>query len=140
MTKRIVFFTVSLLITACASTSRVSIGDKNYFKEEPKIVTKENRYFLRFRYTDMNNFGHYYFSTESKIENNKLVFYFQGVTSSTADAQGKLQFEEIISENKISLIKEGAVFWEESDKKLVSLKVEEMKENLDVVWNKRLKH
>jgi hypothetical protein len=137
MNKLIVLLTASLLITACFSTleGTVSIDDKSYFSEEPKIVTRENRYFLRFRYSDYP----FYMSADSKIESNKLIFYIP-VTTSTGNAKGKLQFEEIISEEKIKLIKEGAVFWQEPSKKLVSLKIEDMKEDFDVVWNKRLKH
>ena len=136
MNKLIVFITVSLLLTACFTlNSIVSIDDKSYFSEQPKIVTKENRYFLRFRYSDY----HYYMSADSKIETNKVVFFIAGLTSA-GDAKGKLQFEEIVSEEKKKLIKKGAVFWEEPSKKLVQLKIGDMKEDFDVVWNKRLKH
>ena len=137
MNKLIVFFIASLLIIACSSSLKglVSIYDKRYFSEEPKLVTKENRYFLRFRYSDYP----FYMSANSKIETNKVIFYIPGTTS-TGNAIEKLQFEEIVSEGKIKLIKEGAVFWEEPSKKLVPLKIEDMKEDLAVVWNKRLKH
>lgn len=130
-------FITSLLITACSATSKgiVSIDDKKYFSEEPKIVTKQNRYFIRFRYSDFP----YYMSADSKIETNKLIIYIPGTTS-TGNAKGKLQFEEIVSEAKIKLIREGAVFWEEPSKKLVPLKIEDMKEDFDVVWNRRLRH
>jgi hypothetical protein len=136
MNQLIILFTASLLLTACSTlNSIVSIDDKRYFSEQPKIVTKENRYFLRFRYSDY----HFYMSTDSKIETNKLIFYIAGLTS-TGDAKEKLQFEEIVSEEKIKLIKEGAVFWEEPSKKLVPLTIGDMKEDFAVVWNKRLKH
>jgi len=136
MNKLTTLLTASLLITACSTlNSIVSIDDKRYFSEQPKIVTRENRYFLRFRYSDY----HYYMSADTKIETNKLIFYIAGLTS-TGDAKGKLQFEEIVSKEKINLIKEDAVFWEEPSKKLVPLKIEDMKEDLAAVWNKRLKH
>lgn len=134
MKKSIITISICLtfLIVGCFSTSGViSLENKSYFKEIPKIVIKKDRYFLRFRYSETEKFT-FFMMTNSKIKDDKLIFYLP-VTTSSGNLKGKLQFEEILTQKKIALIKEGLVFWEEPDKQLIPLKIENMEENLDVL-------
>ena len=136
---RISFCILTLFITSCFSNHGiVSIDDKNYFSEPPKIVTTDSRYFLRFVYSDANNIA-MYSMTNSKIVGSKLIFFIPVITS-TGNAMGKLQYEEIVDDKKIRLIKKGSVYWENPDKKLVPLKIEVLKEKIDVINNKSFQH
>ena len=115
---------ISFLLFAlgCSSSFRIALADDGYFLESPKIVTTQNRFFLRWRYADKPLFAMY---SASKIENGKLVFYIP-VTTSTGSESRKLHFEEIKDPAKLLLVSENKVFWEDPDGSLKELKVEPM--------------
>ena len=75
-------------------------------------------------------------STYSKIKYNKLIFYIP-CTSSSGNLRGIVQHEEIVDSNKIRLITEGLVYWEEPDKKLVSIEIKPMKESVSTLPDKK---
>jgi hypothetical protein len=116
----------SLLISGCISSGKgmIAASDENYFKEFPKIVTHEGKYYLRFRYADKPLF---YMYASTKIQDNTLVLYIP-VTTSTGYRAGKLHYQEIGLQEQIKLAKEDAVFWENPGGQLVQLKVEPMNE------------
>ena len=132
----LVLLNLSYFFVACSLKGFIALNDEYYFSESPKIVTKENRYFLRFRYSDAENAWGFYMFTESIMKEDKVIFYIPATTS-TGDKRGRLQFEEIISEGKIDFIKKGAVFWE-VEGKLTPLMIEVMSEDLDSVMPIRL--
>jgi len=99
----------------------ISVYDNNYFSGTPGIIIFHDQYFLKFRYSSDEGL-HFFMITNSKIENNKLIFYISA-TSSSGEMTGKTQYEEIIQNDKISLINRSLVFWEEPDGKLVSIRV-----------------
>ena len=86
--------------------------------ESPTIVTKDNRYFIKFRYGK----DAFLFTIQSKIENDKLILYLP-VTTSTGHPGGRVSIQEITESNELALVKSGKIFWEEPDKNLILLKV-----------------
>ncbi|MDA3863675.1 MAG: hypothetical protein PF689_07365 [Deltaproteobacteria bacterium] len=134
---RILISGLLFLILGCAS-ARISINDKEIFMESPKIVVKEDRYFLKFRYAESPKFV-FYAMTWSKIQGNKLIFYMP-CTSSSGNLRGVVQYEEIVSPDKIDLIKKQSVYWENPENKLIKLVVGEMEESLDVIKSRIRTH
>lgn len=124
---RIVIFFIFIIIIASYScktkNSFVSYNDGRYFKEYPKIVSKDNRYFLRWRYADNGNKGLFFMMSTSEIKNDTLQFRVP-TSSSSGNLNGKLQFEEVTVPMKIQKIKENKVVWKDPDGKTTPLKVE----------------
>lgn len=115
-----------LVLTGCSSTSSIaSFSDKNYFKESPSIITYQDKYFLRFVYTD-ESFA-FFMMCDSKIKSDSLIYYLP-VTTSSGNLIGKIQFQEIIKENEIEIIKKKKVFWEEPDESYVLMMIERIKD------------
>lgn len=121
-----------LVMTGCISTKSIaSLEDKNYFKESPSIITYQDKFFLRFVYTD-ESFA-FFMMCDSKIKNDSLIYYLPATTSS-GNLTGKTQFQEIIKENEIEVIKKKRVFWEEPDESYVSMTIEQIKdEEIDLL-------
>ncbi|MBC7450099.1 MAG: hypothetical protein H7259_01270 [Cytophagales bacterium] len=137
-------FGLILLLAGCTSNKSITaLHNALYFKDSPVIATTSNRYFLRFRYSDDVNALRYYMSTSSEIRNDTLIFYIPA-TSSTSNVSGQLQFEEIITQEKINGIKHKNVYWQEPDGTLSAMNIEPLnEEELLIIKNqtsKRLKH
>jgi hypothetical protein len=116
------FYSMLLIQFNCiTSKGMISVYDNNYFSDTPGIIICHDQYYLKFRYSNDEGL-HFFMITNSKIENNKLIFYISA-TSSSGEMTGKTQYEEIIQNDKISLINRSLVFWEEPDGKLVSIRV-----------------
>lgn len=111
------------LITACASPWRVGFDERQRFEESPKIVEHDNRYFLRFRYSDDPKGYHFAMFGASRIKNDTLLFCIPASTSS-GYLKGVVQFEEVISPRKIELIEQGIVFWEGEHRLLTPIAIE----------------
>lgn len=115
---------ILFVITAsCASPWRVGFDERQRFEESPKIVEYDNRYFLRFRYSDAPDGYHFAMFGASRIKNDTLLFYIPASTSS-GYLKGVVQFEEIISPRKIELIEQRVVFWEGENRVLTPMVVE----------------
>ena len=115
-----------IIVTGCVSTKSIaSINNKKYFKESPSIVSYQEKYFLRFVYSD-ETFA-FYMACESKVNSDTLIYYLP-VTTSSGDLRGKTQFQEIIKANEIEIIKKENVYWEEPDESLVKMMVEQLKD------------
>lgn len=113
-----------LLIGSCSkSGSIISHNDTRYFKESPKIVTKDNRYFLRWQYSDNTKANLFYMMSSSEIINDTLQFSIP-VSSSSGSLNGKVQFEEVTSITKIKKLKENKVVWKNPNGTVISLKIE----------------
>lgn len=112
------------LLTGCISTrSFVALNNKTYFKQPPKIVTKDNRYFMRFVYGDSEDSQGFFMMTWSRIEGDKLIFYLPA-TSSSGSLRGRVQYEEVKTIEKINRINDHKAFWEEPDGTLIQLPIE----------------
>ncbi len=123
-----------LLLLSANSFGQFSMFDKHYFSESPKIVHRDGRCFVRYKYgTFPDNFS-FFFATCSKIKDDKLVFSLPCTASSGHRTEGQLQFEEIKNHEKIQLIKEGVAFWLEPDKTLTALSVDSLAD--DAEWLK----
>lgn len=117
---------LSLFLVACFTTvPAVSSTDKGYFTDLPEIVTYATRYFLRWRYAEN---AHYYMFAQYELKGQKLQFFI-GPTSSTADAAGKLHFQEIKGLEEKLKIKLGKAFWREPNGNLTSLSLSPLDEN-----------
>jgi len=115
-----------IIVSGCVSTKSItSINNKKYFKESPSIVSYQEKYFLRFVYSD-ETFA-FYMACESKFNSDTLIYYLP-VTTSSGDLRGKTQFQEIIKANEIEIIKKENVYWEEPDESLVKMMVEQLKD------------
>ena len=115
-----------IIVSGCVSTKSItSINNKKYFKESPSIVSYQEKYFLRFVYSD-ETFA-FYMECESKVNSDTLIYYLP-VTTSSGDLRGKTQFQEIIKANEIEIIKKENVYWEEPDESLVKMMVEQLKD------------
>lgn len=103
-----------------------SMNDPSVFEEQPKIVIKNDRYYLRFHYGSWAC----HFTTKRRIAGDQLIFSVPVQTSSGCP-KNSLAFEEITDPRKIELIKKRKVFWEEPNRVLLSLEVESMEEDLE---------
>ena len=125
---RICFYIfIGFVVTlGCAPAVRsiASFDDKKFFDESPSIVYHQDRCFLRFVYTT-KSFAHF-MMCESKIKNDSLLYYLP-VTSSSGDRRGQIQFQEVVGENEVQIIKKGKVFWKEPNGNFVLMKVEQVK-------------
>jgi hypothetical protein len=101
------------------------MSDQSFFMEPPTIASKDSRYFIRFRYA-----GHYYLTVYTKTQSDTIIFYIP-LNTSTGNAQGKLHLQEIKIPAQIALIKKGWVFWENPGKKLLPMKIETLKEDIN---------
>lgn len=127
-----VFF-LSLIVFGCATNRSItSLENEKYFKESPKIVKVENRCYLKFTYADNNDTWGFAMFTESKIENNSVIFCLP-VTTSSGDMRGKTQHEEIITANKVELINKGSVFWEDPDGTLRQMTIDIIQDGLELM-------
>jgi len=115
-----------MIFFGCESTRSISsFNNKRYFKESPSIVSYQDKYFLRFVFTD-ETFA-FYMWCESKVKNDTLIYYLP-VTTSTGDRSGKIQFQEIFKANEIEIILNKNVYWEEPDESLVKMLIEPLKD------------
>jgi len=130
MCKRILYLLVisALILTGCTSPG-ISIYDTEVFKESPKIVMKNDIYYVRYRYSE----GAFALLTSSKIKDDKLIFYLECTTSS-GYPNGRLGFEKIMDRKRINLIKRKSVFWQEPDGKLIPLEIEPLEECIDDIY------
>lgn len=117
------FVILLLLSSACASPWRVSYDDRERFEEAPKIVKIDERYFIRFRYSDEERGMHFVMFTDSRIKHDTLLFFIPASTSS-GYRKGVVQFEEIKSPKKIVMIEQKLVFWEGENRVRTPLPVE----------------
>jgi hypothetical protein len=118
-------FLLLILLLRCAPIAFINLNDQARFKESPKIIKAEDRFFIRFRYADDESEGPppLFMSVQSKIIDDKLVF-FVPATASAGNMSGQLQFEEITPEKKVEIIKSGQVFWKEVNGDLLPVTVE----------------
>lgn len=115
-----------LILSGCVSSSSIaSLNDRDYFKESPKIVTYEGRYFMRFVYPDPEGFV-FFMMADSKVNNDSLIYYLP-VTTSSGNMRGRVQFQETVKANEIEIIKKNRVFWEEPNGSLVAMDVGQLK-------------
>lgn len=121
----ILIITVFFTYSCKTSSSIISINDTRYFKETPKIVSRDDRYFVKWIYADNSQIPLFYMLTKSEIVNDTLQIYIP-VTSSSGNLKGKYQFDEITSETKKNLVRQNKVVWREPNNTLIKLKVEEM--------------
>lgn len=112
----------------------MSFSDRSYFKEPPKIVTKDDRYYLRFVYSDEGSFA-FFMMTQSKVREDKVVFFIPSTTSS-GKKHGEVQYEEIRSDEKIKLIREKKAYWINPDEKMITLRIEPLNEEEFMKWGK----
>jgi hypothetical protein len=112
----------------------MSVADPEYFKEPPTIVTIDDKYFLRFVYTDKGSFV-YFMATQSRIKGDKLLFYIPATTSS-GSKHGQVQFEEIRTDDKIRLIREKLAYWINPDGTTVTLRMGPLNEAEFDEWGK----
>ena len=112
------------LVSACISTKSIaSLNDRDYFQESPTIVTNQESYYLRFVYPE-KSFA-FFMQCESKVKGDSLIYYLP-VTTSSGNLRGQTQFQEILEENELRIVKLGNVFWEEPDGSLVSMEFSEI--------------
>jgi hypothetical protein len=118
-----------MLTFGCTTSERsiASLNDEQYFNEAPKIVIYENRYFLRFQYSDKNNAWGFYMFIHSKFKKDSLIFYLPATTSS-GSMRGRIQFQEITSGKELKAIIENNFFWEEPDGGFRKMNKENLKE------------
>ncbi|MEP1097434.1 MAG: hypothetical protein ABJG78_20115 [Cyclobacteriaceae bacterium] len=117
-----------LIVSGCTSTKSIaSLNNGEYFKESPTIASYKGRYFMRFVYSDNEGVFAFFMMPQSKVNSDSLIYYLP-VTSSSGDLKGKTQFQEIIKENEIEIIKKKKVFWEEPDGSLVVMFIEQLKD------------
>jgi hypothetical protein len=115
-----------MIFVGCTSTKSItSHNNIKYFKESPSIVSYQTRYFLRFVYSDESSA--FFMMCESKVKNDSLIYYLP-VTTSSGNLSGKPQFQEIIKENEIDIIKKKKIFWEEPDGSHVPMTIEQLKD------------
>jgi hypothetical protein len=128
-------FLFLFVLGACASQRSVmSFSDRSYFKDPPKIVAKDDRYYLRFVYTDQGSFA-YFMMTQSKVREDKVVFFIRSTTSS-GKKHGEVQYEEIRADEKIRLIREKMAYWINPDEKLITLRIEPLDEEEFNTWGR----
>jgi hypothetical protein len=133
--KRTFLIFCATALGACSSQrSIMSFSDRSYFKEPPNIVTKDDRYYLRFVYTDQGSFA-YFMMTQSKVRENKVVFFIPSTTSS-GKKHGDVQYEEIRNEDKIKLIREKRAFWINPDKTMITLRIAPLDEEEFNKWGR----
>ncbi len=127
--KIFILFTIAFFVSFCkTNNSIISINDTRYFKETPKIVNRDDRYFVRWIYSEESTIPLFYMLTKSEIINDTLQIYIP-VTTSSGNLKGKYQFDEITSSIKINKIKENKVVWREPNNSHINLQVEEMSIN-----------
>jgi hypothetical protein len=132
------FLIISILaaLSGCTSSRSItSLNNELYFKESPKIIVIEDSYYLRFIYSDTQNANGFAMFTESKIINDSLIFYLP-VTTSSFNRKGMTQFEEIITKNKIEIIKNGKVFWKNPDESIIHMEIQQSKEGINIMEKK----
>jgi hypothetical protein len=121
--KNLLIILLLVFISGCSNTSIMSYKDKSYFLESPHIVKVKNKYFLKFQFSDNQNYyPAFAMNTWSKIKNNKLLFYIPATTSS-GDRSGIIQYEQIINKKKITLLENNSVYWVEPNNTLIKLQV-----------------
>ena len=131
---------LSLAFSGCSPSCIASVNDPGWFKEGPKMVTRDGRYFFRFRYSEHPDSRFAFFMMAwSTIRNDKLIFYIP-VTTSSGNCKGRLQFEEIVSQDKLSLAKKGSVYWMEPDGTLIPLEIKPMEESLNIISSSVREH
>jgi len=101
---------LAILCSRCRPTGIIGLDDNRFFSERPVIVIQNDRYFVRFRYADREP-SPFYMKSTSRIREGKLIIFIP-VTTSTGKAGAMLQMDEIHDQDKITLIKQGHVYWE----------------------------
>jgi hypothetical protein len=132
--KFIVLIFAFALVACSTQRSVMSFSDRSYFKEPPKIVTKGDKYYLRFVYTDQGSFA-YFMMTESRVKEDRVIFFIPSTTSS-GKKHGEVQYEAIENNEKIRLIREKRAFWVNPDETTVTLRVEPLDEEDFNEWGR----
>ncbi|MBT1689115.1 hypothetical protein [Dawidia soli] len=112
-----------LILVACAPIAFVDLHDANRFQESPTILRSGDRYFIRFRYADLEEGPPLTFmAIRTKVQHDTLLFYIPSMASD-GNMAGRLQIEEIKDKKQIDLIDQNKFFWKEVNNDLVPLTV-----------------